>query len=75
MTMILWMMLNVIFYISGTGLPYYCKYIFHDDSLYGGMGLTSAIITGLMSWSGYISSTTADAVQPQSAIDMIVGIY
>ena len=40
-----------------------------------GSGLTSAIITGLMSWSGYISSTTADAVQPQSAIDMIVGIY
>ena len=28
-----------------------------------------------MSWSGYISSSTADAVQPQSAIDMIVHMY
>lgn len=28
-----------------------------------------------MSWSGYISSSTADAVQPQSAIDMIVNMY
>ena len=181
MAMILWMMLNVIYYITGTALPYYCKYIFHDDSLYGGLylletgltvgtiilfcpwllrkmgkrnmsllgmviagvghliyclnpldfhwiifscivrgigfaplysvvfgflgdvveygqwkfhvrqeglifsggsvgtkvgsGLTSAIVTGLLSYAGYVSSTTADAIQPQSAIDMIVSVY
>ena len=28
-----------------------------------------------MSQSGYVASTTANAVQPQSAIDMIVNIY
>ena len=44
MAMILWMMLNVIFYISGTSLPYYCKYIFHDDSLYGGMYLMETVL-------------------------------
>ena len=181
LVMILWMVLNVIFYISGTLLPYYCKYIFFDDSLYGilylvelvimifctivvcpvllkkfgkrnmslygmyfalaghaiyllnpldfnmvflscvvrgigfsplwavifgflgdvieygqwkfhirqeglifsggsvgtkiGSGLTSAILTGLLSYAGYVSSTTASAVQPQSAIDMIVNLY
>ena len=41
----------------------------------GGTGITGAFITVLMSWSGYISSSTADAVQPQSAIDMIVNMY
>ncbi len=40
-----------------------------------GSGLTSAVITSLMSYSGYVSSTSGNAVQPQSAIDMIVNIY
>lgn len=40
-----------------------------------GTGITGAIITGLMQLSGYVSSSTADAVQPQSAIDMIVHMY
>ena len=179
--MIIWMMQNVIFYITGTVLPYYCKYIFFDDSLYSilylvetgimiifsiffspmllkkfgkrnmsligvtialighvlylfnpldfnwvlfsciirgigfaplnsvifgflgdvveygqwkfhirqeglifsggsvgtkvGSGLTSAILTSLLSYAGYVSSTTASAVQPQSAIDMIINLY
>ena len=30
----IWMMQNVIFYITGTMLPYYCKYIFMDDTLF-----------------------------------------
>lgn len=38
-------------------------------------GITSAIVTGLMTMSGYISSTSGSAVQPQSAIDTIVSIY
>ena len=181
LAMTIWMMQNVIFYITGTVLPYYCKYIFFDDSLYSilylvetgimiaftivgspallkkfgkrnmsligvtvalighliylinpldfnwvlfsciirgigfaplnsvifgflgdvveygqwkfhirqeglifsggsvgtkvGSGLTSAILTGLMSYAGYVSSTTASAVQPQSAIDMITDLY
>ena len=179
--MIIWMMQNVIFYITGTILPYYCKYIFHDSALYSplylletgimisftilfcpkllqkfgkrnmslygvticlighiiyclnpldfnwvvfscvirgigfaplnsvifgflgdvveygqwkfhvrqeglifsggsvgtkvGSGLTSAIITGMLSYAGYVSSTTASAVQPESAINMIVNTY
>ena len=40
-----------------------------------GTGACGAFITWLMSISGYVASTTADAVQPQSAIDMIVNIY
>ena len=40
-----------------------------------GTGITGAFVTWLMSISGYVSSTTASAVQPQSAIDMIVNIY
>lgn len=40
-----------------------------------GLGLTGALITMLMSWSGYVVSSTGSAVQPQSAIDMIVNIY
>lgn len=181
LAMTIWMMQNVIFYITGTVLPYYCKYIFFDDSLYSilylvetgimiaftivgspallkkfgkrnmsligvtvalighliylinpldfnwvlfsciirgigfaplnsvifgflgdvveygqwkfhirqeglifsggsvgtkvGSGLTSAILTGLMSYAGYVSSTTASAAQPQSAIDMIIDLY
>ena len=30
----IWMMQNVIFFVTGTVLPYFCKYIFFDDSLY-----------------------------------------
>jgi len=179
--MTIWMMQNVIFTITGTILPYYCKYIFMNDSLYSGLylletlitiavmaifsprllqrfgkrnmslagvliafighvifllnpydfnwvvfscvvrgigfapvqsvifgflgdaveygqwkthirqeglifsggsvgtkvgsGLTSAIITGMLSYAGYVSSTTASAVQPESAINMIVNTY
>lgn len=40
-----------------------------------GSGLASAGMTGLLSLAGYISSTTGTAVQPQSAIDMIMNIY
>ena len=40
-----------------------------------GTGITGAFVTWLMSMSGYVASTTANAVQPQSAIDMIVNIY
>ena len=40
-----------------------------------GPGITSAILTGLLSYSGYVASSTGTAVQPQSAIDMIVNIY
>lgn len=181
LAMTIWMMQNVIFYITGTILPYYCKYIFFDDSLFSilylvetftmiaftifgspyllkkfgkrnmslagvtlalvghliyllnpldfnwvlfsciirgigfaplnsvifgflgdvveygqwkfhlrqeglifsggsvgtkvGSGLTSAILTSMLSYAGYVSSTTGSAVQPQSAIDMIVNLY
>ena len=177
----IWMMQNVIFFVTGTVLPYFCKYIFFDDSLFSilylvetitmigftvlfspwllktfgkkkmsimgvlvalvghiiylinpldfnwivascvirgigfaplnsvifgflgevveygqwkhhirqeglifsagsvgtkvGPGITSAILTGLLSYSGYVASSTGTAVQPQSAIDMIVNIY
>lgn len=40
-----------------------------------GMGAASAIITGIMSLCGYISSTGANVIQPQSAIDSIRYIY
>ncbi|MBQ8144100.1 MAG: MFS transporter [Butyricicoccus sp.] len=40
-----------------------------------GGGIASAILTGLLDMSGYVSSTVGSAVQPQSAIDMIVNIY
>ena len=40
-----------------------------------GGGIVSALMTGLMSYAGYISSATASAVQPQSAVDMIVLLY
>lgn len=43
--MIIWMMQNVIFTITGTILPYYCKYIFMDDSLYSGLYLLETLIT------------------------------
>lgn len=177
----IWMMQNVIFTITGTVLPYYCKYVFLDDSLYEllylvetvvtifvmmafspkllqrfgkrnmslggviiclighlifllnpldfnwlvfsciirgigfapvqsvifgflgdvveysqwkfhireeglvfsggsvgcklGAGLASAILTGLLSLAGYISSSSGSVVQPQSAVDMVVRVY
>lgn len=40
-----------------------------------GGGLVSALLTGLLSYAGYVSSATASAAQPQSAIDMIVALY
>lgn len=40
-----------------------------------GSGLTSAVLTGLLSYAGYVSSTTAAAVQPDSAIQMIIDLY
>ena len=40
-----------------------------------GAGLTSAIITGLLSLAGYISSTSGAVEQPGSAIQMIINIY
>lgn len=40
-----------------------------------GAGLSSAIITGLLSAAGYISSSAGAAMQPQSAVDMIINIY
>ncbi len=40
-----------------------------------GAGLTSAIITGLLSFAGYISSTTGSIEQPGSAIQMIIDVY
>ena len=40
-----------------------------------GSGLTAAILTGLLSMSGYISSSSGNVIQSQSAIDMIVQIY
>ena len=43
--MIIWMMQNVIFTITGTILPYYCKYIFMNDSLYSGLYLLETLVT------------------------------
>ncbi|MBQ8143207.1 MAG: MFS transporter [Butyricicoccus sp.] len=40
-----------------------------------GSGVASALLTSLMSWSGYLSSTAGSAVQPESAINMIVDLY
>lgn len=40
-----------------------------------GAGLTAAIITGLLSMAGYISSATGAVVQPDTAITMIIDIY
>ena len=40
-----------------------------------GVGLTSAIISGLLNASGYISSATGGAVQPETAKAMIMSIY
>lgn len=40
-----------------------------------GTGITSALITSLLTASGYISSSGGTAIQPQSAIDAILNIY
>lgn len=40
-----------------------------------GSGLASAGMTGLLSLAGYVSSTTGTAVQPDSAVNMIMNIY
>lgn len=47
--LVLWMMQNVIFCVTGTILPYYCKYIFHNSSwLYSTLYLME---TGIMIFS------------------------
>ena len=43
--MTIWMMQNVIFTITGTILPYYCKYIFADDTIYGSLYLLETLVT------------------------------
>ena len=40
-----------------------------------GSGVTSAALTGLLSYAGYVSSASGLITQPQSAIDMIVSLY
>lgn len=40
-----------------------------------GSGLTSAIITGLLSMAGYLSSAAGAVTQPESALNMIINIY
>lgn len=40
-----------------------------------GSGVSAAVMTGLLSLAGYVSSTTGAAVQPHTAIDMIMNIY
>lgn len=40
-----------------------------------GAGLASAVMTCLLSMAGYVASTTGGAVQPESAVIMIQGIY
>lgn len=40
-----------------------------------GAGVASAVMTGLLSGAGYISSATGSSVQPDSALQMIVNIY
>lgn len=40
-----------------------------------GAGLASAAMTGLLSLAGYVSSSVGTAVQPGSALNMIISIY
>lgn len=40
-----------------------------------GAGIASAVMTGLLSVGGYISTSVGQAVQPDSALSMIVNIY
>lgn len=53
------------------------SYIFSGGSVGAkvGMGAASAVITGIMSLCGYVSSTGAAVTQPQSAIDCIQYIF
>ena len=131
--LLLWMFQSVFFSVSGTILPYYCKYIFKNDTwLYSalylaeiltmvvciflcaplnavvfgmigdvvefgqwkthvrqkslifavgsigtkvGAGVASAAMTVLMSFAGYISTSSGMATRPQSALNMIIQIY
>lgn len=42
--LVLWMMQNVIYGLTGTILPYYCKYIFHNDTwMYSTLYLTETL--------------------------------
>ena len=42
--LLLWMFQSVSFSVSGTILPYYCKYIFHNDTwLYSALYLTEIL--------------------------------
>ena len=42
--LVLWMMQNVIYGVTGTILPYYCKYIFHNDTwMYSTLYLTETL--------------------------------
>lgn len=45
MAMTIWMMQCIIQMVTGTVLPYYCKYIFHDDSLFSILLLCEVITT------------------------------
>ena len=40
-----------------------------------GAGLASAMITGLLSSSGYVSSSAGITAQPETALEMIVSLY
>ena len=40
-----------------------------------GAGVAAAVISGLLSMAGYVSSSSGSGVQPQSAIDMINNVY
>lgn len=40
-----------------------------------GAGLASAVITGLLSSSGYVSSSTGISAQPETALERIVSLY
>ncbi|STV79181.1 putative xylose transporter [Klebsiella michiganensis] len=40
-----------------------------------GAGIAAAVISGLLSMAGYVSSSSGSGVQPQSAIDMINHVY
>lgn len=40
-----------------------------------GTGITSAVITKLLAYAGYLSSTTGSSTQPESALSMIRTIY
>ena len=40
----IWMMQNVIFFVTGTILPYFCKYIFFDEALYAILHLIETVV-------------------------------